>query len=147
MCAGQLFTPVLITLVYQSPFLVMAAEALTPAQVAAVIVLAIPLNIIWYGLENLGFLLAPASQSSRGLGDIQYIGRQLLMLSVKIALLSMAALLAFGIGLLASYVLLDFAFLVYVIVFVLVVEAVMLVGLLALVFNRFDPSRTHPQDA
>jgi hypothetical protein len=146
-CAGQLFTPVLITLLYQTPFLVMAAEALTPAQVVAVIALAIPLNILWYGLENLGFLLAPASQSSRGLGDIQYIGRQLLMLSVKIALLSMAALLAFGMGLLASYVLLDFAFLVYVIVFVLVAEALMLIGLLALAFKRFDPSRTQPHDA
>lgn len=47
--------------------------------------MAIPLNILWYGLENLGFLLAPASQSSRGIGDIQYLGRQLFMLSVKIA--------------------------------------------------------------
>jgi type IV secretory pathway TrbL component len=80
------------------------------------------------------------------LGDIQYIGRQLLMLSVKFALLSMAALLAFGFGLLASYVLLDFALLVYVIVFVLILEATMLVGLLALVFKRFDPSRTQPHD-
>jgi len=145
-CAGQLVTPVLITLLYQSPFLVMAAEALTPAQVVAVIALAIPLNIIWYGLENLGFLLAPASQSSRGLGDIQYIGRQLLMLAVKGALLAMAALLAFGLGLLASYVLLDLELVVYVMVLVLVVEAMMLVGLLALVFDRFDPSRTQAHD-
>jgi hypothetical protein len=95
---------------------------------------------------NLGFLLAPASQSSRGLGDIQYIGRQLLMLSVKGALLAMAALLAFGLGLLASYVLLDLELVVYVMVLVLVVEAMMLVGLLALVFDRFDPSRTQAHD-
>lgn len=146
-CAGQLVTPVVITLLFQSPFLVMAAPSLTPAQVISVIALAIPLNIIWYALENLGFLLAPASQSSRGLGDVQYIGRQLLMLSVKIAVLAIATLLAFGVGLLVAYVLLDLTLQVDVIVIVLAIEAAMLVALLASVFNRFDPSRTIPQDS
>jgi hypothetical protein len=109
---------------------------------------AIPLNILWYGLENLGFLLAPASQSSRGIGDIQYLGRQLFMLSVKIAVMVVGALLAVGLVIVLSKIfVLNSVLLFGVILWVLFTEVMILIGVLALVFKRFDPSRAETQAA
>ena len=140
-------TSVFITLLCQVPFLLVAAQALRPALLLAAIGLAIPLNLIWYSLENLGFLLYPTGQSSRGLGDVQYLGRQLLILSVKLCCVAFAALLAVLLGLtLAHFVTLDMTAFIGVIAATLVIEALLLVGVLAWVFKRFDPSRVQPRD-
>jgi len=147
-CIGQLMTPVFITLLYQMPFLVLASQVLRPALLLAAISLAIPLNVIWYSLENLGFLLYPTGQSGRGLGDVQYLGRQLLMLSVKLCCVAFAALLAVLLGLaLAHFVTLDMTAFMVVVAATLVIEALLLVGVLAWVFKRFDPSPLQPSDA
>jgi hypothetical protein len=148
LCAGQLVTPVMITLLYQLPFLVMASQSLTLGALIIAVAIAIPLNIFWYGLENLGFLLSPSSQSSRGFGDIQHLGRQILMLLTKFALLLVAALVAVGVAIaLGKVFMLSQATLVNAIILVLVIEAAALVGLLAWVFTRFDPSRIDPHDS
>jgi hypothetical protein len=145
--AGQLFTPVLITLLYQSPFLAMASQSLTPGLLIAAIALTIPINILWYSLENLGFLMAPSSQSSRGLGDIQHIGRQIFMLFTKMAVMSVGALMAVGFAIMLSKVFtLNLSLLLTSIILALTIEAAMLIGLLAWVFKRFDPSRIDPKD-
>jgi hypothetical protein len=146
-CAGQLVTPVMISLLYQLPFLAMAWPSLTMGLLITVIAIAIPVNVFWYGLENLGFLLSPSSQSSRGFGDIQHIGRQILMLVIKFAVLLVSALIAVGFALLlAKFVIVDRTLLVNMMILMLTIEAVALIGLLAWVFTRFDSSRTDPHD-
>ncbi len=148
LCTGQLVTPVVITLLYQAPFLALAAPSLTPGALITAVAVAIPLNILWYGLENLGFLLAPASQSSRGIGDIQYLGRQLFMLSVKVAVMVVGALLAVGLVIVLSKIfVLNSVLLIGVILWVLFTEVMILIGVLAFVFKRFDPSRAETQAA
>lgn len=141
-CTGQLTTPVLITLLYQAPFLAMASQAVAPLPLVSAVAVAIPLNIIWYGLENLGFLLAPASLSNRGVGDIQYLGRQILLLALKVAVVLIGALLAIGVAIALSKVLvLDRVLLGVVVLAVLLAEVLLVVGLLTIAFKRFDPSR------
>jgi hypothetical protein len=79
---------------------------------------------------------------SRGIGDIQYIGRQLFTLLVQLTLASLAAILAVALGYwLAILWTLNLLQYVFLIALILLIEAGLLVGLLALVFKRFDPSR------
>jgi len=124
-------------------FLALALPVLAPAAIMGAIAIAVPLNLTWYCMENIAFLLYPASQASRGLGDIQFIGRQVFMLSVKITLLSLGAILAVAIGYwLATSFTLDVQQFVFVIAFVLLMEGLLLFALLARVFNRLDLSRS-----
>jgi maltodextrin utilization protein YvdJ len=70
------------------------------------------------------------------------------MLSVKLCCVAFAALLAVLLGLaLAHFVTLDMTAFIGVVAATLVVEALLLVGVLALAFKRFDPSRLQPSDA
>jgi len=141
-CTGQIATPVLITLLYQVPFLVMASQAVTPLALVAAVAVTIPLNVMWYGIENLGFLLAPASLSRRGVGDVQYLSRQIFMLAVKVAVLVTGTLLAIGVAIALSKVfVLDRVLLGGVILGVLLAEMLLVIGMLTIAFKRFDPSR------
>jgi hypothetical protein len=147
-CLGQLTTPVLMTLLYQLPFLVIALVVASSWMLIVAVIVAPILDLIWYALENFTFLLYPSSVSGRGLGDIQFFGRQLLMLCTKLAVLGVGVILAVGVG----YLFLTrfpgngtgFFCLV---ALVLAMEAALVIGLLSAKFKRFDPSRVRPFDS
>ena len=143
LCAGQLVTPALITLIYQLPFLILAAPVLTPGAWWGALVLAVPIDLLWYGLENLGFLLYPASQFRRGFGDLQYLARQVFMLIAKVVGVALGVFLAVSLGwaLVGVVTLSGAGVSIAVIGLALFIEVVFVVGVLALAFRRFDPSR------
>ena len=142
-CVGQLVTPVVITTVLQ---LVLAAIPLRSEDVRPFFLTAIfslPINTICYATENIAFLLYPSSAGGKGPADFQFIGRQMLLLFLKLALL------VFNLGAAAIIALALFAYLKSSVVLVmsiawivLAASAIAMVWLLAIVFRRFDPSCT-----
>jgi hypothetical protein len=135
-------------LLYQLPFLAMAAQSLTLGLLITVIRPRHPAQrlLVRPGESRIPACLRPANPVA-DFGDIQYIGRQILMLVIKFAVLLVSALIAVGFALLlAKFVIVDRTLLVNMMILMLTIEAVALIGLLAWVFTRFDSSRTDPHD-
>jgi ABC-2 type transport system permease protein len=141
-CLGQLVTPVLITTLFQLVFAAVPLRSGNQLPLVLTVAFAVPINTVWYAVENISFLLYPIGLGGRGPGDFQFIGRQMLLLFARLLALGLTVAVAAAIaeGLLALGVAsplwrLAAAWLT------LVLNASAMIGLLALVFRRFDPSR------
>jgi hypothetical protein len=58
---------------------------------AAAAVFSLPFNMLLFGVDNLLFLLFPVRTVAASPGDLQHIGRMMLEMTVKIAVMGLAA--------------------------------------------------------
>jgi hypothetical protein len=144
---GQLLAPVLVVTALQ--WLGVLAVAVTEGQFtvafAGVMALAVPFNFFLFGLENLLFLLFPTRIVVATPGDVQVLGRNLLLLFLKMVILMMAGGLGAGVAFAVYYLAgenlaaaLGAAWLV------LAGFAAATVPLVALAFRRYDVARDTP---
>jgi ABC-2 type transport system permease protein len=141
-CLGQLVTPVLITTLFQLLFAAVPLRSGNHLPLVLTAVFAVPINTVWYAVENISFLLYPIGLGGRGPGDFQFIGRQMLLLFARLLAFALTVAVAAAIagGFLALGVTnplwhLAAAWLT------LALNATAMIWLLSLVFQRFDPSR------
>jgi len=108
-------------------------------------VMAVPFNLLLFAAENLVFLVFPVRPAAVGPGDFQVLGRQIFTLGLRtvVVLLGAAVAALFGI---VAYVFSgkSLAALTAVTSAVLLLESAALMPLLALAFERFDPSAHTP---
>ncbi|QGJ69883.1 Hypothetical protein PBC10988_15700 [Planctomycetales bacterium 10988] len=143
---GELFAPILIASLAQLTLLTgMAMLSDNPMLLLYALWFVIPLNFLFFGLENLLFLLFPVRSVMFNPGDIQGFGHNVVMFAVKMMLLTVCLTIAFLLGGMA-YV----AFKSNVDVFVgvswtiITLFALSTLPLIAWAFQRFDPSMDHP---
>jgi hypothetical protein len=138
---GQLLTPVLILSAGQWLSLALIARfAAADAEVlVAVAALVLPGNLILVAVENLYFLWYPYRSVGINSFDFQAMGRQLLLLSAKLATAGLAAGVAAGFAA-GAYYLTGRSFLPALAVawVAAVVCGLGLVPLVAVAFDRFD---------
>ena len=87
--AGQLVVPILILSGIHLVVLAVAA-AMVPGAAAvllAVAVFSVPFNLLLIGVENLLFLLFPTRMQATTPGDLQHVGRLMVLLAVKMLVL------------------------------------------------------------
>jgi hypothetical protein len=140
---GQLVTPVVFATLLELPLV--AALGIMQGQwnftLTAVALILPPVNLLVFALENLVFLWYPHRLSALGAADLQTIGRQLIMMSVKMTAVFLGGGLAAGVGALAWW-LTDKSWAAFLAGSWLVVTALglSLLPLIAHAFRRFDPS-------
>jgi len=139
---GQLFTPIALLTVVQ--WLVLGAFASVFGHLPIVMIVAcfvVPINIVMVGLENIMFLLYPTRQLAAGFGDLQAVGRNIVLFAVRAFFLVLWAGLGAAAGaaaffltgrstgamLLASWI-------------VLMLASVLVIPATAAAFRRFDVS-------
>jgi ABC-2 type transport system permease protein len=144
---GQLLTPILLMSLVQSLVLIAAqvSHGETDPAFLPVLAFAVPINAVMFGLENLLFLLFPTRVLGASPGDIQALGRQVVLAIVKVFALMTLGGLAAAAGLLSYFLAgqspaaaLAAAWLV------LAAFAAGLVPLVGLAFRRFDVSHDTP---
>ena len=116
-----------------------------PALVATALAVAVPFNLFLFLVENLIFLMFPARLTNLGPGDFQSVGRQVVVLFVKVILLLIGAGIALGIGAVA-YGLSNHSMIAFALVSaaVLIAETSALLPTLVYAFRKFDPSADTP---
>lgn len=145
---GQLIAPVLMACLIQLTMLASVALMVTgwnTTMLSAVLLLPMA-NVLIFGIENLVFLLFPTRMTAIGTGDMQAVGRQMLLMFVKFGVLLV------GIGLAASLGGLvwlmtgrsTMALLIGAAVALLLLGTA-LIPCLGFAFRRFDPSRDTPE--
>jgi hypothetical protein len=144
---GQLLTPIIIMYIIQATCLIALWLALEFEiwAVAAALIVALPLNLLLFGLDNLLFLWFPSRMFATQPGDFTALGRNVLILLAKFIVLGCAGGAAAGLGyftLLMSGGQLVAALAVAWIV--LAIFAVAIIPLAALAFRSFDVSRDMP---
>jgi hypothetical protein len=143
--AGQIVTPALLLaachLAIFGAAAAMLPETRVPALAAAV--LAAPFDLLLVAIENLLFLLFPTRGTATP-GEIGAMGRQVVLFVVKILALALACGIATGFGLLAGKLTHSTATALAVTFCALVAEGLALVPLVALAYQRFDPSTDTP---
>ena len=97
---GEMLTPIVLATIAE--LLIVAVIALvvriaTP-WIGLVALFVLPLNLLVFGLENLVFLLFPYRMPAGGGLDVQIMGRQMLIMFLKVCGLALLAGLAAGIG-------------------------------------------------
>ncbi|MBI1917983.1 MAG: hypothetical protein HYS12_25095 [Planctomycetes bacterium] len=143
---GQLVTPVLLISLVQALFLgaIQLVWGRWDLLLLTVLALAVPLNLLVFGLDNLLFLWFPSRVLAANPGDFQALGRNVLLLLTKVMVLIVAGSLSAGVWFVVSEVLgfrvagLLSAWLT------LTAFALALVPLLALAFDSFDVARDMP---
>ena len=144
---GQLIVPSLLLAILHAAILLGAAHALAPCRTLFLmaVVFALPVDLLLFTIENLMFLLFPRVPAAVSPGDFQVLGRQVVVMAVKLVVLGIACVPAMIIGIFA-WVLSGNSPLVVVLatVPVLLLETAALVPALAWAFNRFDPSTDMP---
>jgi hypothetical protein len=144
---GQVFTPVCLITCLQAIALgaIAAVVGGSATRFWAVASFAVPVNALLFELDNLIFLWFPTRLGPTTPGDIQNIGRVVLLMFAKVILLGVAGGLAALVALLVYLVsgsswtaTLCTAWLV------LAATAVALVPLVALAFTQFDVARDTP---
>jgi hypothetical protein len=144
---GQILTPVLLLCLVQ--FLVVTAaqivQGTSDSALWTALAFALPFNAQIFGLENLLFLLFPTRVLAAQPGDLQALGRQVVLWFVKLFTLALLGGLATLAGLL-GYFLTGQSWVAALATswLVLAAFAVGLVPLIALAFRRFDVSRDTP---
>jgi hypothetical protein len=92
---GQLLTPVLLITLIQGAMLAIAAFYAADLKMLAVLAAyLLPMNLFLFGVENLMFLLFPTRVIASTPGDFQAVGRNVLLLLVKVTGLLVVVLLA-----------------------------------------------------
>lgn len=144
---GQLIAPVLMASLVQCVLLLAITATSVEAAIAVVpaLVLIVPFNFLIFAVENVMFLLFPTKTAPGSPGDIQAIGRQMLMMFAKLAVLVIGGGLAAGCGFLA-WIVTDRSTAAWVLTSALVLAGMgaALVPVIAIVYRRFDPSVDTP---
>jgi hypothetical protein len=145
--AAEVAVPTLLLCAIQSLLLVAAAvEHLAPLPLLfAAAAFSLPFNLLLVSIENLMFLLFPLRSVGLIAGDMQMVGRQMIIFFCKFLLLmtglSLAALLA-----LPAYILSQKSWPAFTAVMwlALLIISLSMIPLLAHRFSRFDPSLDTP---
>lgn len=100
-CLGQLAVPVLLTSLME--FVLISCAMLYAADFTrwvgySLLPYLIPFNLVLYSIENLLFLVMPTSMVPTGRMDFEFMGRTLVDLSIKFAVLAMATISAIAFG-------------------------------------------------
>ncbi len=144
---GQLIAPVLMASVIQLVMLESVALAITGwNEILVAVLILLPIaNVLIFGIENLVFLLFPTRVTAIGTGDMQAVGRQMLVMFIKLGALFVAGGLAAATGGLA-WLITGRSNIAIVAGAALAVLAlgVALIPCLGFAFRRFDPSRDTP---
>lgn len=81
---GELFTPIVVLTLVQACILAMFALLVDKVQVVLIAAaFLLPVNIVLVGLENILFLLYPTRHVAAGLGDLQALGRNMVLFFVR----------------------------------------------------------------
>lgn len=98
--AGQIAVPTLLMTMIHLAVLAVAAGFLagSPLVLALIAAFAIPFNLLLVGVENLLFLTFPARMAPTSPGDLQHVGRMMVLLAVKMLALGACCGLAAGLG-------------------------------------------------
>jgi ABC-2 type transport system permease protein len=144
---GQLLVPVLLVSLLQVILLAILmsfGEGVDPLLLGGA-AFVLPLNFLLFGIDNLLFLWFPTRQAHANPGDLQTMGRQMLLYMAKFFALVVMILVAFLFGG-AVCVLTGMSVMAGAVVGWLVLAGfvVGLVPLIALAFNRFDVARDTP---
>ena len=145
--AGQLVVPSLILTLLHWVVLGLAAAAIgeMPLVLAAVAAFSLPLNFLIIGLENLLFLLFPARMMPAMPGDLQHVGRMIVLLALKMLVLLALCGLAAGLGGIAYFVCGgSWIAALSAVWLVLAAFGVLLVPCVAAAYRRFDVSLDTP---
>lgn len=144
--AGELLTPVLMMSFLQILLLGFAAVVIGPPEVPlAAAMFTLPVNFIFFGSENLLFLLFPTRLVSAGAGDFQFIGRFMIAMVLKLLIIGASLSIAAGVGFL-FFLLLRRSWMAFLVPawIVLVSVAALLVWFTGWAFQRFDVSLDTP---
>jgi hypothetical protein len=144
---GQLLVPVLLVSLLQ---LILIAILMAIDQVVEPVLLGgaafvLPVTFLLFGIDNLLFLWFPTRQVQAGPGDLQTMGRQMLLYMAKMLALVLILGVAFLFGVIVSLPLgMNWVVVAAVGWLVLAGFVVGLVPLIGLAFNRFDVARDIP---
>ncbi|HEX4125025.1 MAG TPA: putative ABC exporter domain-containing protein [Tepidisphaeraceae bacterium] len=145
--AAELFTPVLVLTVMQATLMIAAAVSIHGAWrfILPAAAFAIPFNLLQTGIENLLFLRFPLRSAGVIAGDMQLVGRQMIVFIFKFMLLVLAACLCAAAGT-VGYILCHNSWPAFGVVawIALSLVAAATIPLLARAFARFDPSLDSP---
>ena len=143
---GELLVPVLLVCLLQ--VILLAIVGVVTAAFDPVLLygaaFVLPVNFLLFGMDNLLFLWFPTRQIQAGPGDLQAMGRQMVVWFAKMLVLGVISLLALLFG--ALPVLMGLNLMVGLAVGWLVLAGfvVGLIPLIALAFRRFDVARDTP---
>jgi hypothetical protein len=145
---GQLLVPVLLVSALQGLLIVILAAAggrSDPLLLLGGAAFLLPMNFLLFGIDNLLFLLFPTRHIQAGPGDLQALGRQMVVWLVKLVVLGLIGFVAFLFGMFA-YLLAGQNLWAGAVVFWLTLWGALvgLVPLLALAFRHFDVARDTP---
>jgi putative Mn2+ efflux pump MntP len=145
--AAELFTPVLVLTLMQATLLI-AVMCTVPGAwrfCLPAAAFAVPFNLLQTGIENLLFLKYPLRAAGVIAGDMQMVGRQMIVFIFKFVLLILAAMICAAIGtfgyLLGNKSWPAFGAAAWV---ALLLIALATIPLLARAFGKFDPSVDTP---
>lgn len=144
-CIGQLASPVLLTSLIE--LVLLGSVVIFMGSRSRFILLSIspflvPFNVLLYGVENIFFLLFPASLVPVGRADYDFIGRTIVGSAITVTILIGSCVLAVGIGYLAARAIgLSWPTFVVAAWFSLTLLSSMMLPLVSWAFNRFDVSR------
>jgi len=145
---GELLPPVLFVTLLQMAILVGSAATGIATQTSLLVAagaFALPANLLFLITENLLFLRYPARIAPSSPGDLQFMGRQMMMMFARVILLLVACGLAAGVAGLAGWAgVASWPVLAAIAWCVLMAEAVMLMFAVEWAFRRFDPSVDMP---
>jgi hypothetical protein len=143
---GQIAVPVMICSTLQIVLVAITVRiAGRPELLAMTIAFAPPFNILLFGIENALFLFSPTKIVAFSPGDFQVFGRQLLFMLVKLVLVTIAGLVAFGGG--AVVYLVTGPNMIPAIAFgwvLVTAQALAMIPLASWAFRRFDVSLDTP---
>ena len=144
---GQLFAPVLLVTLVQLILVVIVQLAWGGAAelLAVVVAFAVPVNFLLFGLENLLFLWFPTRMLPATPGDVQMMGRYMLLFLLKVLALSVAGGLVAAVAAAVYFASGQRTLPAFAAAWVLVCAlAAALVPLVAHAFQRFDVARDTP---
>lgn len=141
-CAAEIVAPALLMTTFHLSVIAMAAFAAAGKMDLLVLaaVLALPVNLLLFAIENLMFLLHPTRFVSSGPGDLQGSGRTMMLMFVKLLILSLALGLAGGFGALTHVFTNSLAAAGAAALVVMIIEIAAMLALMAAAFKRYDPS-------
>lgn len=142
LAAGQVLTPVLVLTAVQ--WTILMALAIGFGMVHIILLIAaffVPLNVMLVGLENVLFLLYPVRQMTPSMGDLQAVGRNMVLFLVRLVVLAIWGGLGAGLGAAVMYLaggsLAAFLITMWI---VLAATSLAVVPATAMAFRRFDVS-------
>lgn len=141
---GELVVPVAIATFVQATLILGIAVSMDGPEMRNVLLIAItltlPLNFLLFGLENFLFLVYPSRSIAFNPGDLQGIGRQIVLFITKMFLLFVLGLCALMVGVFLFFQTRSVALAAFSIWLMLGLFAVLTIPLMAWAFARFDPS-------